>query len=343
MLGFSRALSGDLGIDLGTTNTLVYSKEQGIVLQEPSVVAVLQPSGEVLAIGAEARAMLGRTPRNIAALRPLKNGVIDDLTITQQMLQYFIRKVVSSRFYKKPRVVIGVPLLNTDVEQRALVSAATQAGAQEVYLIEEPMASAIGAGLPIGEPTGSIVVDIGGGTTDVAVISLGGIVRSKAIRIGGAEMDKAISQYIRRTHGLMIGERTAEAIKIEIGSTSAIPGGEAQLEVRGRSLLSGLPKALVLSEQEVRLALTEPLAAIVDVVKNTLEGTPPELVADIIEHGMVLTGGGALLRGLDALLARETGIRVSVAAEPLTCVMQGIGKVLDNLAVMRPVTHSLGH
>lgn len=341
MLGFSRALSGDLGIDLGTTNTLVYSKEHGIVLQEPSVVAVLQPSGEVLAIGEEARAMLGRTPRNITALRPLKNGVIDDLNVTQQMLQYFIRKV-SSRFYKKPRVVIGVPLINTDVEQRALVSAATQAGAQEVYLIEETMASAIGAGLPVGEPTGSIVVDIGGGTTDVAVISLGGIVRSQAIRIGGVEMDKAISQYIRRTHGLMVGERTAETVKIGIGSTNGIPGGEAQLEVRGRSLLSGLPKALTLSEQEVRLALIEPVTAIVEVVKSTLEGTPPELVADIIEHGMVLTGGGALLRGLDALLARETGIKVCVAAEPLTCVMQGIGKVLDNLSVMHPVTHSLG-
>ncbi|SEO85443.1 rod shape-determining protein [Propionispora vibrioides] len=331
MIRLFRALGCDLGIDLGTASTLVYSKGQGIVLQEPSVVAVLQHTGEVLAVGEEARAMLGRTPSNIVALRPLKNGVIADLDVTQQMLQYFIHKTVSARFYKKPRVVIGVPSINTEVEKRAVVSAATQAGAHKVYLIEEAMAAAIGAGLPVEEPTGNMVVDIGGGTTEVAVVSLGGIVRSRTIRIGGVEMDEAISQYVKRTHNLIIGERTAEAVKIAIGSTVALPEDKAQLEIRGRNMLTGLPKALVLSEQEVRFALVESVAAIVEVIKSTLECTPPELVADIIDRGMVLTGGGALLRGLDELLVKETGITVRIAEEPLTCVAHGTGKILDNL------------
>lgn len=341
MLRLFRTLGCDLGIDLGTANTLVYSKEQGIVLQEPSVAAVLQYTGEVLAVGAEARAMLGRTPGNIVALRPLKNGVIADLDVTQQMLRYFIRKAVSTRFNRKPRVVIGVPSINTEVEKRAVVSAATQAGAQEVYLIEEAIAAAIGAGLSVEEPTGNMVVDIGGGTTEAAVISLGGVVRSQAVRMGGVDMDEAISQYVKRTHSLIIGERTAEAVKIAIGSTVAITGNEAQLEIRGRNLLTGLPKALVLSEREVRFALAEPVAAIIEVVKSTLERTPPELVADIIDRGMVLTGGGALLRGLDMLLVKETGITVRIAGEPFTCVALGTGKVLDNLKFLRPVTHSM--
>jgi rod shape-determining protein MreB len=335
MLGWFRASGCDLGIDLGTANTLVYSKGQGIVLQEPSVVAVLQHTGEVLAVGEEAKAMLGRTPGSIVALRPLKNGVIADLDVTQQMLKYFICKAVSSRFYRKPRVVIGVPSVNTGVEKRAVVAAAIQAGAQEVYLIEEVMAAAVGAGLPVEEPTGNMVVDIGGGTTDVAVISLGGIVKSQAIRIGGDEMSEAISQYVKRTHSLVIGERTAEAVKIAIGSTGAIQEDEARLEVRGRNMLTGLPKALVLLEREVRLALAEPVTAIIEVVKSTLECTPPELVADIIDRGMVLTGGGALLRGLDVLLTKETGITVYTADEPLTCVAHGTGKVLDNLKILR--------
>jgi rod shape-determining protein MreB len=341
MFRLFRTLGCDLGIDLGTANTLIYDKGQGLVLQEPSVVAVLQHTGEVLAVGEEARAMLGRTPGNIVARRPLKNGVIADLDVTQQMLQYFIHKAVSARFHKKPRVVIGVPSINTEVEKRAVVSAATQAGAQEVYLVEEAMAAAIGAGLSVEEPRGNLVVDIGGGTTEVAVISLGGIVRSQAIRIGGTEMDEAISQYVKRAHSLIIGERTAEAVKIAIGSTVALSTNGAQLEIRGRNMLTGLPKALVLTEEEVRLALVEPVAAIVDVVKSTLERTPPELVADIIDRGMILTGGGALLRGLDVLLVKETGITVCIAEEPLTCVAHGTGKILDNLKILRPMTHSI--
>ncbi len=339
MLRLFRESGCDLGIDLGTANMLVYSRGQGIILQEPSVVAVLQHTGAVLAVGEEARAMLGRTPGDIMALRPLKNGVIADLDVTQQMLEFFIRKAVSSRFYRKPRVVISVPSINTEVEKRAVVSAATQAGAQEVYLIEDVMAAAIGAGLSVEEPAGNMVVDIGGGTTDVAVISLGGIVRSQAIRIGGVEMDEAISQYVKKTHSLIIGEQTAEAVKIALGSTVAVSGDEARLEVRGRNMLTGLPRALVLSEREVRLALAEPVTAIVEVIKSTLERTPPELVADIIDNGMILTGGGALLRGLDALLVQETGITVRIADEPLTCVARGAGKVLSNLKNLRPMPH----
>ncbi|CUH96846.1 Rod shape-determining protein MreB [Propionispora sp. 2/2-37] len=340
MLRLFRALGCDLGIDLGTANTLVHSKGQGIVLQEPSVVAVLQHTGEVLAVGEEARAMLGRTPGNIAALRPLKDGVIADFDVTQKMLNYFIRKAVPPRSYIKPRVVIGVPSVITEVEKRAVVSAATQAGAKEVYLIEEPMAAAIGAGLRVEEPTGNMVVDIGGGTTDVAVISLGGIVSSQAIRVGGDEMDEAISQHVKRTHSLIIGERTAETVKMAIGSAIAMPEEEAKLEIRGRNLLTGLPKALVLSQREVRLALAEPVAAIVEAVKSTLESTPPELAADIIDRGIVLTGGGALLRGLDVLLVKETGITVSIAEEPLACVAHGTGKALDSLKILRPM-HSV--
>lgn len=340
MLRLFRGLACDMGIDLGTANTLVNVKGRGIVLQEPSVVAVLQDTGEVLAVGEEARNMLGRTPGNIVALRPLRDGVIADFDIAQHMLKYFIRKARSSRsHFIRPRVVIGVPSAITEVEKRAVISAATQAGAREVYLIEEPMAAAIGAGLPVAEPIGNMVVDIGGGTTDVAVVCLGGIVSSQAIRIGGDEMDEAISQYVKQFHNLMIGERTAEAIKMTIGSVLAVTA-EEHMEIRGRNILTGLPKAVTISAEEVRQALTEPVAAIVNAVKLTLERTPPELVADIIDRGIILTGGGSLLRGLDALLIRETGIAVCKADEPLTCVAHGTGKVLENLQVLKPMVQS---
>lgn len=335
MVRFFQTLGCDMGIDLGTANTLVHIKSQGIVLMEPSVVAVIQHTGEVLAVGTEARMMLGRTPGNIVALRPLRDGVIADFDVTQHMLKYFIRKASPSRSFVKPRLVVGVPSAITEVEKRAVISAATQAGAREVYLIEEPMAAAIGAGLSVAEPTGSMVVDIGGGTTDVAVISLGGIVSSQAIRIGGDEMDEAIIQYVKRVYNLMIGERTAEDVKMAIGSAIAVTGQEEELEVRGRDLLTGLPKSLSLSAREVRQALSEPVAAIVEAVKLTLEETPPELAADIIDRGIVLTGGGAMLRGLDALLAQETGIAVCLADDPLTCVAYGTGKALDGLGLLK--------
>lgn len=336
MVKLFRSLACDMGIDLGTANTLVHVKGKGIVVQEPSVVAVVRATGEVLAVGEEARNMLGRTPGNIVALRPLRDGVIADFDITQHMLKYFIRKANPSRSFIKPRLVVGVPSAITEVEKRAVISAAIQAGAREVYLIEEPMAAAIGAGLPVGEPTGNMVVDIGGGTTDVAVISLGGIVSSQAIRIGGDEMDEAISQYVKRTYNLMIGERTSEEVKIAIGSALAVAGPEC-LEIRGRDILTGLPKALTLSAGEVRQALAEPVAAIVDAVQTTLEQTPPELAADIINRGIVLTGGGSLLRGLDGLLARKTGIPVCIADDPLTCVAHGTGKALDKLYLLKPM------
>lgn len=339
MVKFFRSLGCDVGIDLGTANTLVHVKDKGIIVQESSVVAIVRSTGKVLAVGDEAKNMLGRTPGDIIAVRPLRHGVIADFDVTQKLLAYFIRKASLSRSFFKPLLVIGVPSAITEVEKRAVISATTQAGAREVYLIEEPMAAAIGSGLPVGEPSGSMVVDIGGGTTDVAVISLGGIVCSQAVRVGGDEMDEAIIQYVKRTYNLIIGERMAEEIKITVGSALAVAGIK-EMNIRGRDVLTGLPKAILLSAAEVREALAEPVAAIIDAVQITLERTPPELTADIMERGIVLTGGGALLRGLDKLLTRETGIAVYIADDPLTCVVKGTGKALESLQLLKPTAHS---
>ncbi|HEY3426372.1 MAG TPA: rod shape-determining protein, partial [Negativicutes bacterium] len=290
------SLSRDMGIDLGTANTLVHVKGKGIVLREPSVVAIQRDTGEVLAVGEEAKQMIGRTPGNIVAIRPLKDGVIADFDVTQAMLKYFIRKSMDTKSFIRPRVIVGVPSGVTEVEKRAVIDATIQAGAREAYLIEEPMAAAIGAGLPVHEPTGNMVVDIGGGTTEVAVISLGGIVTSRSIRIGGDEMDEAIVQYIKRTYNLMIGERTAEAVKMTIGA-AIVPDIEESMDIRGRDLVSGLPKTLTIKAREVQQALHEPVQGIIEAVKVTLEKTPPELASDIMDRGIVMTGGGSLLRG----------------------------------------------
>ena len=326
--------SSDLSIDLGTANTLIYVRGQGIVLNEPSVVAIRQERGPegpkaIAAVGAEAKAMIGRTPGNITAIRPLKDGVIADFTVTEKMLQYFIHKVHENRFFRpSPRVLICVPCGSTQVERRAIKESASGAGARDVYLIEEPMAAAIGAGLPVAEASGSMVVDIGGGTTEVAVISLNGIVYSASVRIGGDRMDEAIVNYVRRNYGTLIGETTAERIKFEIGS--AYPGKEVrEIEVKGRNLSEGVPRSFTLNSNEILEALQEPLAGIVGAVKTALEQTPPDLGADIAERGMVLTGGGALLRDLDRLLMEETGLPVFVAEEPLTCVARGGGRALE--------------
>jgi len=331
-----RSLSRDMGIDLGTANTLVHVKGKGIVLNEPSVVAIQRDTGEVLAVGEEAKQMIGRTPGNIVAIRPLKDGVIADFDVTQAMLKYFIRKAISSQAFFRPRVIVGVPSGVTEVEKRAVIDATIQAGAREAYLIEEPMAAAIGAGLPVHEPTGNMVVDIGGGTTEVAVISLGGIVTSRSIRIGGDEMDEAIVQYIKRTYNLMIGERTAEEIKIKIGS--AIPlTTDVTMDIRGRDMVSGLPKTLTIKGHEVQRALSEPVSGILEAVKITLEKTPPELASDIMDRGIVMTGGGSLLRGLDTLLNKETGMPVYVSEDPLICVASGTGKALESIDLLKRV------
>ncbi|MHB1421229.1 MAG: rod shape-determining protein [Bacillota bacterium] len=334
----------DLGIDLGTANTLVYARGKGIVLQEPSVVAIKRETGAVLAVGEEAKRMIGRTPGNITAIRPLKDGVIADFDVTQSMLRYFIDKALRKRtFLIRPRVVIGVPSGVTAVEERAVREAALQAGAKEAYLIEEPMAAAIGAGLPVYEPTGNMVVDIGGGTTEVAIISLGGIVTSKSIRVGGDEMDEAIIQYIKRTYNLMIGERTAEEIKIQIGAAYFGSAEESQerrrkgFEVRGRDLVSGLPKTISVMATEIQGALTEPVTNIMDAIKICLEKTPPELAADIMDRGIVMTGGGSLLWSLDKLVSEETGMPVHLAEDPLSAVAIGTGKVLENIEVLKRV------
>jgi len=333
------SLSRDMGIDLGTANTLVHVKSKGIVLNEPSVVAIQRDTGEVLAVGEEAKQMIGRTPGNIVAIRPLKDGVIADFDVTQAMLKYFIRKAMSSQSFIRPRVIVGVPSGVTEVEKRAVIDATIQAGAREAYLIEEPMAAAIGAGLPVHEPTGNMVVDIGGGTTEVAVISLGGIVTSRSIRIGGDEMDEAIVQYIKRTYNLMIGERTAEEIKISIGS--AIPAAKDEaMDIRGRDLVSGLPKTLTIRSHEVQRALSEPVYGILEAVKVTLEKTPPELASDIMDRGIVMTGGGSLLRGLDSLLNKETGMPVHIAEDPLICVALGTGKALESIDLLKRVLMS---
>lgn len=333
--GFLSRFSRDMGIDLGTANTLVYVRHEGIVLREPSVVAK-RSDGAVLAVGDEAKRMIGRTPSDIRALRPLRDGVIADFDTTAAMLSYFIRKGMRGRSLFKPRVVVGIPSGVTEVEKRAVIDATLQAGAREAYLIEEPMAAAIGAGLPISEPVGSMVVDIGGGTTEVAVISLGGIVSSKSIRIGGDEMDEAIIQYARKAYSLLIGERTAEEIKIAVGS--AYPMREEQaVEVRGRDLVSGLPRTVRMTSAEIREALREPVVAIVEAVKQTLERTPPELSADIVERGIVLAGGGALLRGLDRLLAEETGMPVTLTDDPLSAVVLGTGRALEEIEALKKV------
>ena len=327
----------DMGIDLGTANTLVHVKGRGIVLREPSVVAIKQDTGEVLAVGEEAKKMIGRTPGNIIAIRPMKDGVIADFDVTQAMLKYFIRKAMNSKSFARPRVVVGVPSGVTEVEKRAVIDAAQQAGAREAYLIEEPMAAAIGAGLPVEEATGNMVVDIGGGTTEIAVISLGGIVTSRSIRIGGDEMDSSIVQYIKRVYNLMIGERTAEEIKIAIGTAIVTTQTEKSMEIRGRDLVSGLPKTVSVHSKEILEALREPIFKIVDAVKATLEKTPPELAADIMDHGIMMTGGGALLTNFDKLISNETGMPVMVADDALSCVGEGTGKSLENLSLLKRV------
>lgn len=335
-MGLFNSLSRDMGIDLGTANTLVHVKGKGIVLREPSVVAIQRDTGSVLAVGEEAKQMIGRTPGNIVAIRPLKDGVIADFDVTQSMLKYFITKAMNTRSFVRPRVVVGVPSGVTEVEKRAVIDATLQAGAREAYLIEEPMAAAIGAGLPVHEPTGNMVVDIGGGTTEVAVISLGGIVTSRSIRVGGDEMDEAIAQYVKRTYNLLIGERTAEEIKISIGAAIALEPDDA-MDIRGRDLVSGLPKTIAIRCQEVQEALSEPVFNIVEAVRVTLEKTPPELAADIMDRGIVMTGGGSLLRGLDTLLAKETGMPVYVAEDAMSCVALGTGKALESLDLLRRV------
>ena len=331
---FRGMFSNDLSIDLGTANTLIYVKEQGIVLNEPSVVAVRQDRGpggpkSIAAVGTEAKQMIGRTPGSIVAIRPLKDGVIADFTVTEKMLQHFIHKVHETRFFRpSPRVLICVPCGSTQVERRAIKESAASAGAREVYLIEEPMAAAIGAGMPVGEAQGSMVLDIGGGTTEVAVLSLNGIVYSASVRIGGDRFDESIIAYVRRNYGTLIGESTAERIKHEIGS--AYPGKEVrELEVKGRNLSEGVPRSFTLNSNEILEALQEPLSGIVAAVRTALEQTPPDLGADIAERGMVLTGGGALLRDLDRLLMEETGLPVIVAEDPLTCVARGGGGALE--------------
>jgi rod shape-determining protein MreB len=329
----------DMAIDLGTATTLVHVKGRGIVLYEPSVVAIEKDSGRILAVGEEAKKMLGRTPGNIVAIRPLKDGVIADFEVTEAMLRHFIKKVHRRNFLVKPRVVVCVPSGVTAVERRAVYEATISAGAREAYLIEEPMAAAIGAGLPVQEPTGNMIVDIGGGTTEVAVISLGGIVVAKSLRIGGDEFDEAIIQYIKKEYNVMIGERTAEEIKIQIGSAYPLPQ-EIDVEVRGRDLLTGLPKNIVVSSEEIRAAIEEPVAAIVQTIKETLEETPPELASDLMDRGMFLAGGGSLLRGLDQRLRDETGMPVHLTEDPTTCVVRGSGKALENIGVLRKVLYA---
>ena len=324
--------SNDLSIDLGTANTLVYVRNQGIVLDEPSVVAIREEgrgSKSISAVGVEAKRMLGRTPGNIVAIRPLKDGVIADFNITEKMLQYFIRKVHENRFFKpSPRVLVCVPCGATQVERRAIKESAEGAGAREVHLIEEPMAAAIGAGLPVEQPGGSMVVDIGGGTTEVAIISLAGVVYSASVRVGGDRFDESIVSYVKRNYGSLIGEATAERIKIEIGS--AFPGDEInEIEGRGRNLAEGIPRAFTVNSNEILESLQEPLSEIIRAVRDALERTPPELAGDISERGMVLTGGGALLRDLDRLLTEETGLPVTVAEDPLTCGARGGGRALE--------------
>ena len=334
MFGFFNKFSHDMGIDLGTANTLVHVKGKGIIIREPSVVAVDKANNEVLAIGAEAKQMIGRTPGHIIAIRPMKDGVIADFDITQSMLKFFIKKAIGKNSFVRPRIVVGVPSGVTEVEKRAVIDATVQAGAREAYLIEDPMAAAIGAGLPVQEATGSMVVDIGGGTCEVAVISLGGIVVSKSIRTGGDAMDDAIVRYIRKTFSLLIGERTAEEVKINIGTAMPLENPE-EMDIRGRDLVSGLPKNITINSNQVCEALNEPVTNILDAVRNTLERTPPELAADIMDRGVVMTGGSSLLRNLDRIMSRDTGMPVYVSDDALSCVALGTGLAVENVDVYK--------
>jgi rod shape-determining protein MreB len=319
-----------MAVDLGTANTLVYVRGRGIVLNEPSVVALNTSTGRIVAVGIEAKQMIGRTPTNITAIRPLKDGVIADFEITERMLRYFIQKIHRRRHFAKPRLIVAVPSGITSVEHRAVKEAGYQAGARRVYIIEEPMAAAIGAGLPVHEPTGNMVVDIGGGTTEVAVISMGGIVTSQSIRVGGDELDQAIATFVKKEFSLMIGERTAEELKMAIGSAYPTGSEEIRAEVRGRDLVSGLPKTIVLSESDVRQAIEEPVTAIVDAVRTSLDKCPPELSGDIMDRGIAVTGGGALLRGIDERLLHETGMPIHVADNALDSVAVGSGTCVEN-------------
>ncbi len=329
--------SKDIGIDLGTANTLVYMKGKGIIIREPSVVAVDTKTDKVKCVGQEAKDVIGRTPGSIVTVRPLKDGVIADFDVTTSMLTEFIHKAIGKGFFSRPRVVICIPSGVTAVERRAVRDAAEQAGAKRVSIIEEPMAAAIGAGLPVAEPQGSMVVDIGGGTSEVAVISLGGIVASKSVRVGGDEFDASIINFIKKKYNLLIGERTAENIKIEIGSACPLEDGELSMEIKGRNLLNGLPENITITSDQIRGALEDPLSQVLDAIRLTLERTPPELSADIIDQGITLTGGGALLRGLDRLIHDETGMPVRIAENPLDCVATGAGMVLDNIDTLTDV------
>ena len=331
---FLGLFSNDIGIDLGTANTLVYVKDRGIVLREPSVVAVQAGTKRILAVGAEAKRMLGRTPGNIVAIRPMKAGVIADFEITEAMLRYFIKKIHNRRKMVRPRIIIAVPSDITEVEKRAVKDSATHAGAREVFLIEEPMAAAIGVGLPVQEPAGNMIVDIGGGTTEVALISLAGIVFSRTVRVGGDEMDECIVQYMKRVYNLMIGERTAEEIKMTMGSAYPVQE-DTSIEVKGRDLVAGLPKTLTITSEEIREALQEPVSSIVDAIRITLERCPPELSADLVDRGMVLAGGGSLLTGIDKLIAEQTGLPVHLADDALSAVAEGTGVVLNELNFLR--------
>ena len=333
-------LSADMAIDLGTANTLVYVKGKNIVLNEPSVVAITEVKGkkQVLAVGNDAKQMLGRTPGNIQAIRPLRDGVIADFEIAEDMIKYFIRKVHNRRSFASPMIVICVPSGSTPVERRAIQESAEAAGARKVFLIEEPMAAAIGAGLPVTEPTGSMVVDIGGGTTEVAVLSLGGIVYARSVRVGGDKMNEAIIAYIRRNHNLLVGEGSAESIKEEIGSACSPEEGEGRtMEIKGRDLMNGVPKELIISERQIAESLTEPVSQIIEAVKSTLEHTAPELAADIVDKGIVLTGGGALLTNMNYVLLQATGLPVSIADGPLSCVAMGTGRALEEMQKLRHV------
>ena len=329
-------LGRDMAVDLGTANTLVYVRRRGIALNEPSVVALNTNTGKIVSVGIEAKRMIGRTPGNIVAVRPLKDGVIADFDVTERMLRYFIQKVHRRGHLAKPRLVVAVPSGITGVEQSAVKEAGHQAGARRVYIVEEPMAAAIGAGLPVHEPTGNMVVDVGGGTTEVAVISLGGIVTSQSIRVGGDEMDQAIIAFAKKEYSLLLGERTAEEIKLAVGSAYPLPD-EPHTEIRGRDLVSGLPKTIVVSAEEVRHAIAEPVSAVVDTVKTTLDKCPPELAGDVMDRGIALTGGGALLRGLDERLREETGMAIHLADNPLESVVLGAGKCVEDFDALQQV------
>ncbi len=335
-MGIFGIFSRDMGIDLGTANTLVYVKGKGVVVREPSVVAIQSETKEPLAVGSEAKKMIGRTPGNIIAIRPMKDGVIADFNITQSMIRNFIKRAYPKTSLFKPRVIVCVPSGVTEVEKRAVEEAAEQAGAKEAYLIEEPMAAAIGSDLPVAEPRGSMIVDIGGGTTEVAIISLGGIVTSRSIRIGGDELDESIVQYVKRQYNLLLGERTAERVKLTVGSASPVNNND-RMDVKGRDLVTGLPKTIEITSEEIRGAIAEPVNNILEAIKFTLEKTPPELAADIMEKGLVLTGGGALLAGMDKRVRDETGMPVNIAENPLDCVAIGTGKVLEELHLLKRV------